>query len=141
MSDRVGQPAAPNIYPVIQYHDAKAGIAWLESALGFSRISCFEDDDGRVMHAELKLGPGIVMINSRRAPNETERYPVGSGQTIYIAISDVDAHHARAVEAGAEIVQPPFDTPYGSRDYAARDPEGNVWSFGTYQPVPWAESD
>ena len=55
-------------------------------------------------------------------------------QSIYVAITGVDAHHHRAKEAGAEIVIELHDTDYGSRDYTARDPEGNVWSFGTYLP-------
>lgn len=49
-------------------------------------------------------------------------------------VDDVDAHHRRAVEHGAEIVMEPTDQDYGSRDYMARDAEGNVWSFGTYAP-------
>jgi uncharacterized glyoxalase superfamily protein PhnB len=56
--------------------------------------------------------------------------------SIYVVVEDTDAHCARAKEAGAEIVMDLHDTDYGSRDYTARDPEGNVWSFGTYQP--WA---
>ena len=50
-------------------------------------------------------------------------------------VEDADAHHARAKAAGAEIVMELMDTDYGSRDYAARDPEGNVWNFGTYRPA------
>jgi uncharacterized glyoxalase superfamily protein PhnB len=45
---------------------------------------------------------------------------------------DIDALHDRAVAAGAEIVYPLTDQDYGSRDFAARDPFGNVWAFGTY---------
>ena len=52
----------------------------------------------------------------------------------YVVVTDADAHHAQAVAAGAEIVSPPTDLDYGSRDYGARDPEGNRWSFGTYTP-------
>ncbi|MEA2449734.1 MAG: hypothetical protein QOG63_1666, partial [Thermoleophilaceae bacterium] len=53
----------------------------------------------------------------------------------YVVVEDVDAHHARAVESGAEIVYGLTDQDYGSRDYAALDPEGNHWSFGTYHPT------
>jgi uncharacterized glyoxalase superfamily protein PhnB len=55
--------------------------------------------------------------------------------SIYIAVDDLDAHCERARAAGAEIVREPYDTDYGSRDYSARDLEGNVWSFGTYRPT------
>jgi uncharacterized glyoxalase superfamily protein PhnB len=53
---------------------------------------------------------------------------------VYIVVDDIDAHHRRAVEHGAEILMPPTDQDYGSRDYMARDAEGNIWSFGTYAP-------
>jgi uncharacterized glyoxalase superfamily protein PhnB len=49
-------------------------------------------------------------------------------------VDEVDAHFARAKAAGAEIIREPEDQDYGGRDYSARDPEGNVWSFGTYAP-------
>jgi uncharacterized glyoxalase superfamily protein PhnB len=50
-------------------------------------------------------------------------------------VKDVDRHHAQAATSGAEIVTPPIDQDYGGRFYACRDLEGNVWSFGTYDPV------
>ena len=52
---------------------------------------------------------------------------------VYVAIADPDAHYARAKAAGAEIIRELNDTPYGSREYGARDLEGNAWSFGTYR--------
>jgi uncharacterized glyoxalase superfamily protein PhnB len=54
---------------------------------------------------------------------------------VYVVADDPDALHERAVVAGAEIVMGPVDQPYGSREFAARDPHGNVWSFGTYRPA------
>jgi uncharacterized glyoxalase superfamily protein PhnB len=51
-----------------------------------------------------------------------------------VAVDDPDAHHARAKAAGAVIMMELTDQDYGSREYAARDPEGNVWCFGTYRP-------
>jgi uncharacterized glyoxalase superfamily protein PhnB len=53
---------------------------------------------------------------------------------IYIVVQDSDAHYARAKAAGAEIIRELEDQDYGSRDYTARDLEGNIWSFGTYDP-------
>ena len=49
-------------------------------------------------------------------------------------VDDPDGHYERAKGAGAEIVMELTDTDYGSRDYSAREPEGNIWSFGTYLP-------
>jgi len=122
------------VFPTFRYQDPKAAIAFLERAFGFERHAVHEGADGSVEHAELRHGDGMIMLGGVRdgelgaiAP------PPGSGAT-YLAVEDVDALHAQAKAAGAEIVMEPFDTDYGSRDFSARDPEGNVWSFGTYRP-------
>jgi uncharacterized glyoxalase superfamily protein PhnB len=60
-----------------------------------------------------------------------------STQSIYLVVADADAHHARAKAAGAEIVIDLVTQDYGGRDYTCRDPEGHIWTFGTYDP--WAE--
>jgi PhnB protein len=117
----------PNIFPGLRYRDEHAAMEWLERAFGFSRHAVYTDDDGAVVHAEVRLGPGIVMIG---APPECEE-----GFTLYVHVEDVDAHYARAVSAGAEITRPPADTSYGSREYGARDLDGHYWYFGTYLPA------
>jgi uncharacterized glyoxalase superfamily protein PhnB len=58
----------------------------------------------------------------------------GGGKSVYVAVEDTDAVYAAAKAAGARIEREPYDTDYGSRDFMCRDPEGNVWSFGTYWP-------
>ena len=93
--------------------------------------------DDTIAHAQLSFGSGIVMVGSERNDELSMRIPCDLGgvtQSIYIVVEDADAHYARAVEAGAEIVRELEDTPYGSRDYSARDPEGHLWNFGTYRP-------
>jgi uncharacterized glyoxalase superfamily protein PhnB len=122
----------PNISPVIRYRDAAAALHWLERAFGFERLADYRDDEGKVVHAELRYGSGMVMIGEAR--DESLGPAPGSGWC-YVVVEDVDAHHARAVESGAEIVYGLTDQDYGSRDYAALDPEGNHWSFGTYHPT------
>jgi uncharacterized glyoxalase superfamily protein PhnB len=62
--------------------------------------------------------------------------PLASPLSIYAAVPDPDTHYQRARTAGAEIVRELADMDYGSREYSARDLEGNLWSFGTYQPTP-----
>ena len=57
-----------------------------------------------------------------------------AGQVLGYCGYDPDGHHDRAVAAGAELVMGLTDQDYGSREYAVRDPEGNVWCFGTYRP-------
>ncbi|MGH7869666.1 MAG: VOC family protein, partial [Candidatus Dormibacteraceae bacterium] len=60
--------------------------------------------------------------------------PLASPIGIYVIVEDPDAHYRQAKTAGAEIVQELTDQEYGSREYSTRDLEGNLWSFGTYDP-------
>jgi uncharacterized glyoxalase superfamily protein PhnB len=79
----------------------------------------------------MRFGNGVLMLGTLQArPGD----PWGDEPGLYVAVEDVDAHHARAVAAGAEIVRPLADTDHGSREYSARDCEGRLWSFGTYRP-------
>jgi uncharacterized glyoxalase superfamily protein PhnB len=118
------------IIPNFRYDDARAAIAFLKDAFGFEEHAVFEQE-GLVHHAELKLGGAYIMLGERSSGGA--EFP-SQPTTTYVVITDTDAHHARAVAAGAEIVREPADQPYGSRDYAARDTGGNVWAFGTYMP-------
>ncbi|MBW8801646.1 VOC family protein [Streptomyces sp. NPDC048278] len=125
----------PSIYPSLLYTDAKAAIKQLTEAFGFTELSVYEGEDGMVLHAELVQGNGAVMLGSRGRGGRFDAAMEGGGPTgVYIVVDDVDAHHQRAVDHGAEILMPPTDQDYGSRDYMARDVEGNIWSFGTYAP-------
>jgi uncharacterized glyoxalase superfamily protein PhnB len=118
------------IIPALRYPDARAAIDFLVSAFGFTEHAAHQQD-GVIGHAELRLDDAWVMLGDTRAGSGD--FPHGP-TTIYVVIADPDAHHDRAVAAGAEIVRELTDQDYGSREYAARDPAGNVWSFGTYQP-------
>ncbi|BCB88906.1 VOC family protein [Phytohabitans suffuscus] len=121
-----------SIYPVFRYTDAKAAIDWLAGAFGFEAGEVTEAPDGTVAHAELTYGGGMIMVGQRSGP--AGAVPDADDWRVYVAVDDVDAHHARAVAAGAEVIMPLTDRPYGSREYGARDLEGNPWSFGTYRP-------
>ena len=118
------------IIPTLRYQDAKGAIDFLERAFGLERREVMENDDGTVGHAELAHGRGMVMIGSRK---EGDRYDTGRA-VLYAIVDDPDALHDRAKAAGATIVMELTDQPYGSREFAAEDSEGNVWSFGTYDP-------
>jgi uncharacterized glyoxalase superfamily protein PhnB len=119
------------VFPTLKYDDAHAAIEFLTSALGFEAHAVHETGDGKVGHAELRHGDGMVMLGSR---GESDRYDTGRAVT-YVVVADPDGLHDRARAAGAEIVAELSDQDYGSRDFAAADPEGNVWSFGTYDPM------
>lgn len=124
------RPHLPNIFPCLIYDDSHAAIAWLEKAFGFEKQVVHPAPDGSVAHAELKLGTGMVMLGGGKKGSGLVRSP----QMIYVAVGDSDALFHRAVAAGAEVVRGLTDTDYGSRDFAVRDPEGNLWNFGTYMP-------
>ena len=97
-----------------------------------------ETDEGARHHGSAHdLSGAALQGRARRDPLADHRVRAhrAGPAWIYLVVDDPDAHYERAVAAGAEIVQPLTDEDYGSRGYTARDPEGNVWSFGTYQPA------
>jgi uncharacterized glyoxalase superfamily protein PhnB len=122
------------VIPTMGYQDAPRMLEWLCTAFGFERHFVVPGDGGSIAHAQLRFGTGMVMLGSAR-DDEWSRL-VGAPGGVYVVVPDADAHCTRARAAGADIVWGPRDTDYGSREYAARDPEGHVWSFGTYDP--WA---
>ena len=125
----------PTVFPILSYDDAQAAIEFLVKAFGGERLAVYAGDDGTIQHAEVRLGNGIVMLGSSRAD------PPAMRNSIYVVVDNPDEHCARARAAGAEIVMELRDTEYGSRDYGARDPEGNRWYFGTYQPFADAQHE
>ncbi|WFB10192.1 VOC family protein [Streptomyces sp. LX-29] len=132
--------AGPSICPTLLYRDAKAAIRQLTEAFGFTTVHVYEDDEGRVLHAELRYGNGLVMLGSKDREGGFAKAMADAGPAAaYVVVQDVDAHFQRAGEHGVEILMEPTDQDYGSRDYMARDREGNVWSFGTYVPGVGAE--
>ena len=124
---------SPTVYPVLRYEDADGAIAYLTDTFGFVPGEITRDDEGRIVHATLTWATGVVMLSESRSDGS----PFDLGPVcLYLVVDEPDAHFARAQAAGAEMVMALTDQPYGSREYAARDPEGNVWCFGTYQPAP-----
>ena len=134
--------AGPTIIPAMRYRDAPAALDWLEKAFGFHRHFVVPGPNDTIAHAQMSYGFGMIMLGSVADGGDTHgwdvRSPLDIGgattQGVYVCLDDIDAHYARAKAAGAEITRDLQDTDYGSREYAARDPEGHLWSFGTYRP-------
>ncbi len=128
---------APQVWPGLRARDARALIRFLVDAFGFEETVVYGEGD-RVHHAELAWPPGGgIMLSSARPPDEDDPFPLAPGTFGgYVVTDEPDALYARAKAAGAEITAEPHDTDYGSRDFAARDIEGNRWSFGTYPGHP-----
>ena len=116
------------VFPCITFRDAHASIEWLERALGAERVAVYEDDEGRVSHAEIRLGESIVMAGDERAGSRAT--PPGVS-VVYVVVPDADAAYERARAAGADVTEP-VEQDYGSRDVTVTDPDGNRWSLGTY---------
>jgi uncharacterized glyoxalase superfamily protein PhnB len=127
-----------SIYPALRYRDAQEAARWLADAFGFERVNVYEADDGTVAHAEMRFRDSLFMFGQVRDPEDGEYSAIAPppGQTaLYAVVEDPDAHHDRAKAAGAEIVMSLRDQDYGSREYTARDLDGNIWTFGTYDPT------
>jgi uncharacterized glyoxalase superfamily protein PhnB len=127
------------IIPGLRSRNGQAAIDWLCKAFGFEKRMVVPGEGGRIAHAELVLENGMIMVGDSeteygrfvRAPEPPERI---NTQGIYVVVADNDGHYARAKAAGAEILLDIKTQDYGGRDYTCRDLEGNVWTFGTYDP-------
>ena len=133
-----------SIIPGMRYDDAPAAIDWLCKAFGFRKHLVVPGKAGEILHAQLTLGNGMVMLGSASREGEYGHYvkpPSATGgvvmQGTYVVVADADAHYRQALAAGARIVIELKDEDYGGRGYTCRDPEGHIWSFGTYDP--WIE--
>jgi uncharacterized glyoxalase superfamily protein PhnB len=124
-----------SIHPTLRYDDPRAAIAFLTGALGLVEQQVYAAEDGSVAHAELSFGDGVVMLGTRT--DRSDRFDTGRAVIYLVAdgADAVDAQHDRAVAAGAEVVQELTDQSYGSREFAVLDPEGNIWTVGSYRPA------
>lgn len=136
MTETTKRPAALHAY--FSYRDAPAALRWLERAFGFETTLEFPDDDGGIMHSELRREGAAIMVFSD--DGEYDR-PTLKGQSVghgvYLSVDadgDVDAAFATAVEAGATVVWEPGATEWGSYRCRVLDLEGYEWTFGTLRP-------
>jgi uncharacterized glyoxalase superfamily protein PhnB len=123
------------LWATLSFKGTDAMVAWL-TAIGFEEHAMYRDeqDSGVVEHAEMlwPTGGGIMFGSDRDNPDWPS--PAGAGAT-YLVTDDVDRVHDAAVRAGATTLRAPRDEEYGGRGATVRDPEGNLWSFGSHRPV------
>ena len=126
--------------PTMRYRDSRRMIGWLGEAFGFAPHLVVDAADGGVAHAQLTLGAAMIMLGDggnhdgfdvHQAPADPAA-PVC--QSPYLIVADVDAIHATAKAAGATMVVDLHDPDYGGRAFSCRDPEGQLWNFGSYDP-------
>jgi len=124
------------IFPILRYTNARSAIRWLCSAFGFVELFSVPESGSYVRHAQLKLGRNLIMVGSVRPEDGiASPHTLGSAtQMLAVYVDDPVAHFQRARAAGANILYPPTDTDFGSREYHALDLEGHPWTFGTYRP-------
>ena len=135
-------PGWPRISAGVYYREAARMIDWLCTAFGFEVQVRVDGECGRIEHSELVYGDGLIMVGEELAGDarrfETDRLsPLNAGcntQNLMVYVDDVDAHCARARDAGARIVAEPELHDYGDahwadRSYGAVDPEGHLWWF------------
>jgi uncharacterized glyoxalase superfamily protein PhnB len=139
------QPDVPRIVPMMAYEDVPAALDWLSRAFGLTERMRFEEPDGRITHAEMELGDGVIMLanptpdyqspkHHRDVCEQARRWSsvswVIDGLLVYV--DDVDEHYEQAKKAGATILSPPQDQTYGDRNYRVEDPEGHRWMFAKH---------
>lgn len=125
------------VIPTLRYQDARRAVAFLQEAFGFIAHMVVEGEGDLIEHAQMTHGTGMVMLGSEREGAygdlvSSDGRP--SGGAYVVIAGDVDEHMQRARDAGADIAIEPSDESYGGRDYTCTDFEGNVWTFGTYDP-------
>ena len=121
---------------ILRYERIDEALSFLERAFGLV-ASFVADDHGVIVHAQVRAGSSSIFLSPDVADDRyamrSPRHLNGTNQCVYLVVDgDIDHHAATAGAAGAEIVTEPHDTEYGGREYSCRDPEGHVWSIGTY---------
>ena len=131
------------IIPALKYKDAKKAIQWLCDAFDFEENAVYESEDGKVAHAQLTYKGNMIMLGSSDGDSPYSkliRQPEDIGgfetQSPYIIIDDdeIDAHYEKAKKHGAKMALGLEVQDYGGKNYTCYDPEGHLWSFGSYDP-------
>ncbi len=120
------------ITPYLLYEDVAGMLDWLSATFGFRERMRMPGPDGKIIHAELELADGVLMLG---CPGPEYRNPKHVGhvtQTLYVYVDDVDKHYEHTAAAGAKILEEPADQFYGDRRYGAEDPEGHHWHFAQH---------
>ncbi|OZI24515.1 glyoxalase [Bordetella genomosp. 7] len=126
----------PRLFPTLLCNDAERMIQWLVDTVGFTEHVVYRHG-GVVVHAELAFGSSILMLGQHRDHAYSQLVGSLEGRrtdSLYLAVDDADALYETLRGAGAHIERAIADTDFGSREFSCRDPELNLWTFGTYWP-------
>ena len=143
-STQSGKLTRSTIIPCLRYRNAPAAIDWLCRVFGFEKQMVIAGPSDTVAHAQLTLGGGMLMLGSihdspfSKLIKQPDEIGGAETQTPYLVVADADAVYARAKAAGAKIALDIKDEDYGGRGFTCRDPQGHIWSIGSYDP--WSTS-
>ena len=127
----------PTVWPALRYDDAPSALRFLVDVLGFREALVVPDDSGDITHAELRWPEGgAVMLGSTKLCDSAHSAMTAGASSVYVVSDQVDAIYQRVRAAGATVTQELEDTDYGSHTFTVRDPEGNLWTLGTYRGAP-----
>jgi uncharacterized glyoxalase superfamily protein PhnB len=129
----MAEPGRSYLVSTLCYQDAKAALRWLEDAFGFEPSLVVLNDEGALLHSEMRFGESLLMVGQEAPPQARSPMSLGGTNTQKVHVqlaSRIDEHCERARKAGAKILREPRTEFYGDRTYIAEDPEGHVWSFG-----------
>jgi PhnB protein len=119
------------ITPQLTLDDAARMIEWYKQAFGAEEVSRSPGPDGKIMHAELKIGDSRVMMNDAMPGSRGPQAFGGSPTSLWLYVEDSDAVFGRAVAAGAQVHVPISDQFWGDRGGALVDPAGYTWWIAT----------
>ena len=114
------------ITPYLVIQDARKFITFLQKAFDAIEIEHSQSADGKIKHAEIKIGDSMIMLT-----DASEQYPAVPGQ-FYLYVKDIDLVYKQTLIAGAESVMEPADQFYGDRNAGVKDSFGNTWWIGTH---------
>ncbi|QUH04980.1 VOC family protein [Saccharopolyspora erythraea] len=125
------------LLPILHYDDTRTALRFLTGVLGFREALAASDEEGDVVHAELVWpGGGALVVGGTKHTDSVHGGMRAGSSAIYLATDDVDAVHERVRKADGDVVEPPHHAKFGSGadsyTFTVRDPEGNLWTFGTY---------
>jgi uncharacterized glyoxalase superfamily protein PhnB len=131
----MSQPDTNRVHEVFTYlrvHDAAAAIDFYQRAFGAQEMFRLTEPSGRIGHAELRIGPAMVMLSDEYPEYQFHgpRTLGGTTFSIHLHVDDADQLMARAVAAGATMLRPLKDQFYGERSGSVRDPFGHEWLLG-----------
>jgi PhnB protein len=124
-----------SITPALIVKNGDSAIEFYKKGFGAEERSRMKSPDGRVAHAELKLGDSVFMLSDEypemkcRSPNSIGGSPV----SMYVYVEDVDSLFDKAVSAGAKVLDPVKDQFWGDRHGRLEDPFGHLWSIATHK--------